>query len=317
MPQTPSTPSRVRSGWCIATAIAVMAGLAVWQFALPVQQPAVGGVEPPRRAEPAKHPAAVVRQPDGGQLALAPPAQVGPAVVIGRTRCVLSHRGIIASAILRPVTDVLVQAGDRVTKGQPLIKLYDLEPQAKVRARKQELKSIQAKAKFSRLNAELAEKQQNTGAVPFLTLNEIRATAASNDAQVLAAEAELVLATSELRLYTVTAPIDGEIAWLDVSPGTVTWPGAMIWGEIVDVSELDVYCSLPPHDAEPIAPGQTADVWLDDRHEVTASGRVISVGKSASGTGGGVPIIIRIANPQGRLRAELDVNVAFQTGKRK
>ena len=38
---------------------------------------------------------------------------------------------------------------------------------------------------------------------------------------MLAAEAELSLAQSELKLYTVTASIDGEVAWLDVSPGTV------------------------------------------------------------------------------------------------
>jgi hypothetical protein len=46
----------------------------------------------------------------------------------------LARRGIIASAILRPVVEVLVSPGERVKKGQPLIKLFDLEPQAKVRA---------------------------------------------------------------------------------------------------------------------------------------------------------------------------------------
>ena len=33
-----------------------------------------------------------------------------------------------------------------MTKGQALIKLFDLEPQAKIRAREKELKSIEAKA---------------------------------------------------------------------------------------------------------------------------------------------------------------------------
>ena len=61
---------------------------------------------------------------------------------------------------------------------------------------------------------------------------------------MLAAEAELSLAQSELKLYTVTASIDGEVAWLDVSPGTVSWPGTLIWGEIVDLRELDIRCEL-------------------------------------------------------------------------
>ena len=42
----------------------------------------------------------------------------------------------------------------------------------------------------------------------------------------------------------MTAAIDGEIAWLDVSPGTVTWPGSLVWGEVVDLRELDVRCEL-------------------------------------------------------------------------
>ncbi len=59
--------------------------------------------------------------------------------VPGRTRCMLNRRGIIASPILRPVVEVLVGPGDRVTKGQVLVKLFDLEPQAKIRAREKEL----------------------------------------------------------------------------------------------------------------------------------------------------------------------------------
>ena len=111
-------------------------------------------------------------------------AQPGPRLrwrCPGRTRCMLARRGIIASAILRPVVEVLVGPGDRVTKGQVLIKLFDLEPQAKVRAREKELRSIEAKAQASRRNLDLAEKSQQTGAIPQTTYNEMRGTALSNE----------------------------------------------------------------------------------------------------------------------------------------
>ena len=106
----------------------------------------------------------------------------------------LSHRGIISSPILRPVVEVLVGPGDRVTKGQVLIKLYDLEPQAKIRAREKELKSIEAKAQYARKNLENADRSRSTGAMPENVYNEIRATALSYEAQVPAAQAELSLA---------------------------------------------------------------------------------------------------------------------------
>jgi len=229
----------------------------------------------------------------------------------------LSHRGIIAAAILRPVVEVLVGPGERVTKGQVLIKLFDLEPQAKLRVREKELRSIEARAQYSRRNLDLAERGRQTGALPENTYNEIRATALSNEAQMRAAEAELSLTRSELKLYTVTASIDGEVAWLDVSPGTVTWPGTLIWGEIVDLRELDVRCELSPVQVEQVAVGQSAEIWLDGKVEAAGTGKVVFVGKVADRNSGSVPVVVRVANSQERLRAEVAVKVRFQTEKAK
>lgn len=235
--------------------------------------------------------------------------------VPGRTHCMLSRRGIIAAAVLRPVVEVLVKPGDRVTKGQPLVKLYDLEPQAKLRAREQELKSIQAKALYSQRNLELADNSRGVGAIPQRSLNDLRATASSNEALVQAAQAEVAHAQAELKLYTVTASIDGEIAWLDVSPGTVSWPGAMMWGEIVDLSELDVRCDLTPISAEQVAVGQPAEVALEGKAAPAGTGKVVFVGKAAERTTGLVPVLIRMANPHEQLRAEVSVKVRIQTDK--
>jgi RND family efflux transporter MFP subunit len=218
---------------------------------------------------------------------------------------------------LRPVVEVLVGPGDRVTKGQALVKLFDLEPQAKIQAREKELRSIEAKAQFSRRNLELAENSRQTGALPANTFNELRAATLSNEAQALAAEAELSLAHAEIKLYTVTAPIDGEVAWLDVSPGTVSWPGSLIWGEIVDLRELDVRCELSPAQAGQVAVGQSAEVRLDGKAEAAGTGKVVFVGKVADRNNGFVPVVVRVANSQERLRAEVAVKVRFQsaTGK--
>jgi RND family efflux transporter MFP subunit len=233
--------------------------------------------------------------------------------VPGRTRCMLSRRGIIAAAILRPVVEVLVGPGDRVKKGQPLIKLYDQEVQAKLRVRQQDLKSIQAKSLYSQRNLDLADNSRGTGAIPQRSMNDLRAAAMSNEALVQAAEAELAQARAELNLYTVSASIDGEIAWLDVSPGTVSWPGAMMWGEIVDLRELDIRCDLGPIQAEQVAVGQPAEVLLDGKAEPAGTGKVVFIGKEAERSTGLVPVVIRMANPEERLRAEVEVKVRIRT----
>lgn len=243
----------------------------------------------------------------------APAAEAVPLEAPGRTRSMLSRRGIIAAAVLRPVVEVLVSTGDRVKKGQALIKLYDLEPQAKVKAREQDLKSIQAKALYSRRNLEFADSSGGAGSIPQILYNDLHATALSNEALVLAAEAELAHAQAELKLYTVTASIDGEVAWLDVSPGTVSWPGAMIWGEIVDLSELDICCNLAQHQAEQVAVGQAVEVALEGHRAAAGTGKVVLVGKVADRSTGLVPVVVRMANSQEQLRAEVGVIVRFQT----
>jgi len=287
---------------------------------------AIGRLAPPAALAPANAAQRVAAAsgegtpPSAGARNDASPAQpqsAAPLEVPGRTRCMLSRRGIIAAAVLRPVVEVLVQPGDRVKKGQALIKLFDLEPQAKVRAREQDLKSIQAKAQYSRRNLELADNSRGTGAIPQRSLNDLRAQAMSNDALVLAAEAELAHAQGELKLYTVSASIDGEFAWLDVSPGTVSWPGAMMWGEIIDLRELDVRCDLAPVLADQVAVGQTAEISLEGKVETVGTGKVVFVGKAADRNTGLVPVVIRMPNPHEQVRAEVAVKVRVQTEKGK
>jgi RND family efflux transporter MFP subunit len=285
-----------------------------------LHSPPVSGPSARPQPGPVAQPAPVVTQPTPVVTQPAPVVQPPAAAVVevaGRTKCPLTRRGIIASAILRPVVEVLVSTGDQVKKGQALIKLYDLEPQARVRAREQDLKSSQAKALYSRKNLELAEGSKGTAAVPARTYNDLRAAALSSEALALAAEADLAHAQAELKLYTVTATSDGEIAWLDVSPGTVSWPGAMMWGEIVDLRELDIRCDLLPILAEQVAVGQPAEVALDGKSQPAGTGKVVFVGKAADRNTGFVPVVIRMPNPQAQLRAEVAVKVRIQTAKGK
>ena len=67
---------------------------------------------------------------------------------------------------------------------------------------------------------------------------------AEAEARVATAQANLEASRAELEHYTVTAPIDGVVSWLDVHPGTVSRPGTTVWGEILDLSELEFISSL-------------------------------------------------------------------------
>jgi multidrug resistance efflux pump len=73
-------------------------------------------------------------------------------LIVGKTQPAPGHVAIIAPAVLHPVTEVLVQVGDHVKKGQALVKLDADEPEADVRGKQAALKEV--RASLARLQAE-------------------------------------------------------------------------------------------------------------------------------------------------------------------
>jgi multidrug resistance efflux pump len=131
-------------------------------------------------------------------------------------------------------------------------------------------------------------------------------------ARVVGAKEALRSAEAELEHYTVTAPIDGIVTSLDVVPGTVSRPGTTVWGEILDLSIIDVRCDVTPDQADQIAQGQQAEVMREGRSEVM-KGHVVNVGIAADRQTGKIPVLVRVKNPDTRLRSYIDVKVRFST----
>jgi RND family efflux transporter MFP subunit len=215
-----------------------------------------------------------------------------------------ARRGIIAPVVLHPVVEVLVGPGDRVKKGQPLVKLDADEPEADVRARKAALEGAQVALEEAKLHLEAVEKGRPGGGVSEATHRSARAAVQKAEADVRAAEAAVAGAEAELEHYFVEAPIDGVVNWLNVNVGTVSRPGTTVWGEVLDLSEIDVRCELPAADADRVTVGQAAEV------EGTA-GKVVFVGLEADRASGTVPVLVRLPNKGGRLRCGVSAQVRF------
>jgi multidrug resistance efflux pump len=143
----------------------------------------------------------------------------------------------------------------------------------------------------------------------------IKLEIAEMQAKVNAAQAAVDVAKAELEHYTVTAAIDGVVSWLDVYPGTVSRPGTTVWGEILDLSEIEVRCELTAQQAEQVSVGDKATVRLDERAGAHWPAQVVFVGVAADPKSGRVPVRVKVANPRGRLRCHIEVTVRFGTGE--
>jgi len=119
------------------------------------------------------------------------------------------------------------------------------------------------------------------------------------------------LAQLQLQLATVTAPISGVVSRLHVTPGTVAQPGAPVWGEILDLSEIDVRCDLTAQQAHAVMIGDGAVVKQPGNPDAGWKGRVVFVGVAADEQTGLVPVQVRLKDMGDHLRCYVEVHVQF------
>jgi multidrug resistance efflux pump len=132
-------------------------------------------------------------------------------------------------------------------------------------------------------------------------LNELQA-------RINTARGNLEAAKADLEHYTIQAPIDGVISWLDVCPGTVSRPGTAVWGEILDLRQIDVRCEVTPQQADRLVKNQRAQVIAGKQK---FPGKVVMIGIAADKRTGRVPVLVRIEKANERLRCYVPVKVRF------
>jgi HlyD family secretion protein len=235
-----------------------------------------------------------------------------------------------------PQADLRAKKAALAELGATLARLKAEPRQHEVEEAEAALETYRVAAKAARQFVERLEPAWANGSIPDQRFHDAKADAAKAEADVRAAEARLKrlqrrpfqfevaeleariagakeaikAAEAELEHYTVRAPIDGVITWLDVNPGTVSRPGTSVWGEVIDLSEIDVECGLTPEQAERVTVGQKAEVSPDGRPGVW-SGEVVFVGVAADAQTGRVPVKVRVKEARGRVRCHIEAKVRF------
>lgn len=170
-----------------------------------------------KRAEMAPRPAYVVVVRDANRAAL---------VFVGDVRA--TRRAQLSFAVSGMVTDVRVEPGDVVRKGQILASLDDLPLRAQFAAAAADAQRAQAIFSEARDRVERMRTAQQANAASAAEWGTIQlelagATAALHGAQALRDHAAWQLDRSQLR-----SPIDGVVAERLLEPGQATGPGASV-----------------------------------------------------------------------------------------
>jgi RND family efflux transporter MFP subunit len=174
------------------------------------------------------------------------------------------------------VKSVEVKEGDRVTAGQPLVTLDTAILEAKVAEAEAAVATAETQVRYLRRVGSSQEQLD------------------SAQASVDRATAQLESARATLAQATLTAPMDGTVAALDIAPGEVVTPGQIV----VQIGDLSVFqietTDLSERDAPKVKLGQSVKVYLEAL-EVEVAGRVADIARVSSTVGGDVVFKVTIA----------------------
>jgi len=213
-----------------------------------------------------------------GNIFLWPPPDMSIIRVVGMVEAPEVN---ITSRIAGRITDLKLIEGDRVTRGQIIARIEDID--IKNQLRKAEADTLQAQATMTNAKRtyDRDERLFAQHVIPAKDRDDARATYDSAVAAVASNKANVDYYKDQLRDTAIIAPVDGVVVNKALEVGEWVTPGtpiltvddlATIWAR-VDVQETDLGS---------IYVGKAAQVVLPTNPPVTFSGRVMAIGQEGN-----------------------------------
>ncbi|HWR13593.1 MAG TPA: efflux RND transporter periplasmic adaptor subunit [Terriglobales bacterium] len=181
------------------------------------------------------------------------------------------------SSILRPevegqITEIMVQSGDRVQRGTPLLRIDPRKQQATVNSQEATRRSRIANLEWARTELERRKKLADAGVISRQDLEQAQTQYDAAKADVDALEASVREQRVQLHYFTVNAPAAGVIGDIPVRVGDrVT--STTILTTLDKGGELEAYVSIPAEKAGSVKLGTPVQI-VNDAGDVIATTKV-------------------------------------------
>jgi membrane fusion protein (multidrug efflux system) len=205
---------------------------------------------------------------------------------------------VVRPEIAGRVVEIAFKEGQRVAKGQVLIRLDDS-------VQKADLERARANLTLSRSKYERARDLRAQGFISGQAKDE-----AENNLKV--AQADVELAAARLAKTEVRAPFGGIIGLRSVSVGDYVKEGQ----DIVNLEEIDplkVDFRIPEVFLSQVRAGQVLQVTMDALPDRTWPGQVYAINPLVDASGRAIAIRAQVANSDGRLRPGMFARVRLLT----
>ncbi len=211
------------------------------------------------------------------------------------------QKASIAAKMPGRVAERLVEPGDVVVKGAPLLRLDETDlrlatEEARIALRLAEVDVADAKRELDRGLRLSKENTISKSEMDGRRTTYERASASQAHAVVARAKAKQALADA-----TVKAPFDGSVEEVDADVGEYLQPGALV-ATLCDFSKARVRAGVTATEASQLVPDQSANIGFDTLGGAQVTAAIRSIARIPDEGSGTYAIELWLAEPDPRLR---------------
>ena len=268
---------------------------------------------PQAESTAAKTDAAAPLELDAADLAVARGESVAATLTLAGLLQPLAE-SVLTAEVEGRIDAVLARPGETVKAGQVLARMDTGDLEARLAEQRANLAA-------SRVQLDLAEKAQrrNEGLrernfISASGLDASRGTLDANREALRAREAQLALARQALSKAVIRSPQAGIVAERAVQPGQHVASNTRLFS-IVDLAEVEFAASVPVGQVGAVRVGQNVSLVAEGADDAPISGRVERIAPTADAATRMIPIYIRVANADGRLRGGMAARGYLRLGE--
>lgn len=192
---------------------------------------------------------------------------------VGTIRAV--HEASVASKLLAKVTEVRIKAGNRVMKGDVLVRLDDADLTARLQQARAAAEQARARHEQATIEHERIRNLHAAGSASQIELDRVSTVLKTAAAEQEQAEQAVREAETTLEYATITAPISGLIVDKKVEEGDMVTPGQSLL-TLYDQTRMQLVARVRESLTRRLVVGQSIGVQVDALHK-TCQGQVSEI----------------------------------------
>lgn len=232
------------------------------------------------------------------ELATAPVREMsGAGVYVAEGVAESVQQSVIAAQVAGRIEQLSVKAGDRVHKGQLLVRIDSQAAAQQASASQAQVVSAKAQLEVARKEFERQQQLFRKNYLSQAALDQAEAQFKATEAALRGSTAQAGVASTQTGFYTLVAPYSGTVASVSAEVGEMALPGKTLL-TIYDPAEMRVVASLPQSRVAQLAKPPVARIELPSLPDNQRWQQAASVTVLPTADAGSQSVQVRLALPR-------------------